>query len=84
MKKIIVLLAVLLLPGIALAESTNIFPAPNKDHLWIVTTTDNGDVRTSNAHRVSDTGWVIFDDRGGSRMVNDFSNDGRGDREDRD
>jgi len=57
MKKITVLLAAALfsIPGLALAESTNIFQCPNKDRLWIVTTTDEWDVRTSNAQRVGDS-----------------------------
>ena len=85
MKKIIVLLAVLLVPGIALAETLNIFDAGGGNKL-IYRTDDSGETRSSFAAKVYDGGYLEFDDRGNSRLVNDFSqdNDGWGEREDRD
>ncbi len=81
MKKIIVLLAVLLLPGFALAETVNVFDAGGGNKL-IYRMTDNGEVRTSiivpGGYKGS---YVEFDDRGNSRLINDFSrDDGWGDR----
>jgi len=86
MKKIIVLLAVVLLvPGFALAESVNIYDAGGGNKL-IYRTDDNGETRSSNVYKVSDNTYIEFDDRGNSRLINDFStdNDGWGDRKDRD
>ncbi len=80
MKKIIVLLAVvLLIPGIALAESVNIYGDEN--HKIIYRISDDGDVRTSNVYKVSDGGYVEFDDRGNSRMIFDNTSDRARDRD---
>ncbi|MBC8179178.1 MAG: hypothetical protein H8E19_17390 [Deltaproteobacteria bacterium] len=84
MKKIIVLLAaVLLLPGIALAESVNVFDAGGGNKL-IYRTTDDGDVQSSLAIETAG-GYVVTDQNGNSTLVNDFSRDDQwGDRKDRD
>jgi len=75
MKKIIVLLAVLLLLGIALAESLNIFPGASDDQVVVFKTDDYGNTRTSTVYKVSDDTYIEFDDRGNSRIINDFSRD---------
>lgn len=75
MKKIIVsLAAVLLFTGIALAESVNIFDAGGGNKL-IYRTDDNGETRSSFAAKVYDGGYLEFDDRGNTRLINDFSRD---------
>jgi hypothetical protein len=77
MKKMIVFLA-LLTPRIALAEGsfTTIYPGISDDHKMIFTNTDDGGTRTSNAFKVSDDMWLVFDNEGGCSTVFDFSNDG--------
>ena len=72
MKKLIITLAFLLIPTMALAESVNVFGSG--DLKIIYTTTDQGDVRSSTAHKIP-SGWWIVDDRGNSTMVNDYSSD---------
>ena len=85
MKKIIVLLSIVLLfPGIALAEWVNIYPGASDDQVVVFTTDDSGETRTSTVYKTSDNTYIEYDDRGNSRLINDFSGSGWGDRRDRD
>lgn len=68
-------------PGIAQAESVNVFDV-GVGNLLIYRSTDDGNIRSSLAIK-TDGGYVEFDDRGNSRIINDFSGDDE-DREDRD
>jgi hypothetical protein len=74
MKKLIatLTLAILLIPTLALAESVNVFGSGNVKYLF--TTTDDGEVRSSTAHKTS-TGWWIVDDQGNSTTINNYSSD---------
>jgi hypothetical protein len=50
------------------------------DSRIIYTFHDNGDVTSSSAYRTG-SGWMIFDDRGNTTMVNDYSRNSDGDRD---
>lgn len=82
MKKLIttLALAILLIPTLALAESVNVFGSG--DTKYLITTTDDGEVRSSTAHKTS-TGWWIVDDQGNATTVHDYSGDRDRDRDGR-
>ena len=83
MKKIIVLLAVLLLvPGIALAEWVSIQDMGGGNKM-IIHADDYGNTRISNAYKVP-AGYLEIDDRGHSRMIFDYSDDDGDEDKDRD
>ena len=73
MKQYLIAIIFVITPVFASAETITVLGGVSDDNKVIITTTDDGESRSSMAHRVSDRSWLIIDQDGNSTMVNDFS-----------